>query len=167
MILERLTRWAQRLLRDGTPGQFVRYALCGVAATVVDMAVFYAFAWRLIPALGAGDPLVRLLGVELPALDVAVRARNFAINRGLAFVASNFAAYLLNIRWVFRAGRHRRAVELTLFYVVSVFSWMVGTAAGWVLISAFGLSTTLSYGANIVSAALVNFVCRKVWIFKR
>lgn len=156
---------SQNALR-ATANQFMRYGLCGVAATIVDMLVFYALAWHVLPALGPGDPLLRLLSVEAPALEVAIRARHYTINRGLAFLASNVAAYLLNVRWVFRAGRHRRAVEVALFYAVSVFSMVIGTAAGWFLIVAFGFSTTLSYGANIAASTGINFVCRKYYVFK-
>lgn len=146
--------------------QFVKYALCGGAATVVDVLVFYVLSWKVLPALGADDPLVRLFGLPVTAITDAVRERHFVINSGLAFIFSNFTAYILNVLWVFQPGRHKRHVEIGLFYLVSIVSIVSGTFLGWLMIRYMGMSTSASYLGKMISALLINFVCRKYIIFK-
>ncbi len=146
--------------------QFFKYGLCGGFATVVDMAVFYAVSLTVIPALAADDPVVRRLGLTGPFADEILRPRNFAINRAIAFLFSNAAAYLTNVRWVFEPGRHRRHVEIGLFLIVSGFSMAVGLGMGWSLIHWGGFSTTFSYAGNMAASILINYACRKYVVFK-
>lgn len=146
--------------------QFVKYGLCGGLATVVDLAVFYALSLTVIPTLLPDDPLVQRLGLSGPFVSEAVRARNYVLARAVAFVFSNLTAYVTNVLWVFEPGRHRRHVELGLFYLVSGFSLAAGTAVGWSLIHWGGLSTTVSLLANVVASTLINYACRKYLVFK-
>ena len=145
--------------------QFVGYAVCGGIATGVDVVVFYALAWRIIPALGADDPLVRLLNLAGPFAEEAVRSRHFLINRAIAFFFSNLAAYALNARFIFRPGRHGKHKEMMLFFVLSLTSVGIGTTVGWTLIRFAGWSTTVSYICNIIAAVLINYAGRKYWVF--
>ncbi len=163
--IARIRHWSGKDV--GLLVQFIKYTVAGGVATVVDLAVFYYLAWRVFPSLTPGDPVVRLLGLEGPVISEALRSRHFVVNNGIAFVVSNLSAYLLNILWVFEAGRHRRTVEIGLFYAVSGFSIFVGTFTGWLLIRTLGMSTTLSYLSKVVASALVNFIVRKLIIFKR
>ena len=84
----------------------------------------------------------------------------------VAFLFSNLTAYLLNIFWVFRAGRHHWFIEIGLFYLVSGTSVVVGGALMGYLIHHFGLVTTQAFGANVLASALINFGLRKYVIFK-
>jgi hypothetical protein len=52
-----------------------------------------------------------------------------------------------------------------LFYAVSLVSFFVGTFIGAWLIKGFGLDTTYSYIAAMVSALLINYAGRKFFIF--
>jgi putative flippase GtrA len=99
-------------------------------------------------------------------VDESLRSRNFVIDSVVTFLFSNLTAYVLNVLWVFEPGRHRRMVEVALFYAVSTASMGVGTFLGWFLISIFGLSTTASYLAKMFSSLLINFLCRKFIVFK-
>lgn len=156
----------QFMQRDATPEvQFIKYALSGGVSMVVDALIFYTFACTLFPALKPDDPLRRI--IPLPAHEIGnrQRSRNFVINTLIAFMFSNFVAYLINIHWVFAPGRHTPALELTLFYAVSAFSIFFGTALGWMMIRKLKLSTTFSYAGKIIGATLINFVCRKYLIF--
>ena len=84
----------------------------------------------------------------------------------ICFFFSNLTAYILNVRWVFKPGRHNRVVEVLLFYAVSALSALIGTPLMGLLIRYLGLMTTLAFGVNIVVAVMVNYALRKFVIFK-
>ena len=156
----------RRWLEPGHLWQFVKYGLAGGAATLVHIAVFHLAAWKLFPALQERDFLVVLLGLSVQEVDVASRSLNSMLANGVAFLFGNLTAYLLNIRFVFEAGRHRRSVEIGFFYLVSGVSIAAGTALMGFLIRHFGLATTVAFGANLVTALMINFLMRKYYIFK-
>lgn len=156
----------QFLQREAHPViQFLKYAISGGAATAVDVALFYLLATTVLPALKPDDIVARLLKLSLPAITEAVRARNYVINKAITFVFGNLTAYILNILWVFKPGRHPLWKEVALFYIVSVTSWAIGSGLGWLLIWLFGWQTTLVYVVNMVTSLSINFVCRKYLIF--
>ena len=146
--------------------QFIKYAIGGGVATAVDVFVFYLLSWKIAPALNDNDPIVRKFRLPIVHIDEDKRSRRFILNSAIAFVFSNFTAYLINIFWVFEPGRYAWYVELGLFYVVSGLSLFIGTFLGWLLIRTFRLSTTYSYITKLISALLINYVCRKFVIFK-
>ncbi len=148
--------------------QFIKYGMCGGAATVVDMTVFFLFAWLVFPALTESDPFAKLLGFfqfDIRAVTESLRLRNYWIDKGICFLFSNFTAYILNVLFVFKAGKHKRHHELMLFYAVSLISFLIGTAAGDLLIRFGGLDTTYSYITAMISALLINYAGRKFFIF--
>lgn len=147
--------------------QFIKYGICGGVATLVDVLIFYFLAWKVFQAVNDTDIVAQLLGWDVPVIDEAVRSRNFVINSCIAFIFSNLTAYLLNFYWVFHPGRHKRHVEIGLFYLVSVVSIALGTFLGWVMITVFGMSTTASYLGKMIASLLINFVCRKYIVFKK
>jgi len=148
------------------PVQFLKYALSGCVAVAVHALAFYLFSWLLVPALNEDDIVVRIFNLSVIAVNDVVRARNAFINNWLAFIFSNLAAYILNILWVFESGRHSRFVEIVMFYAVSAISSAAGSAVLWLLVRFIGASTTMAFVADIVAAAMVNFVVRKYFIFK-
>lgn len=148
------------------PIQFLKYSISGCVAVAVHVVAFYFFSWLLVPALKEDDIVVRILHLTVTAINDTVRARNAVINNWLAFIFSNFAAYILNVAWVFESGRHKRWMEITMFYAVSAISIAVGSAVMWLLVRFFGSSTTMAFAADIAAAAMVNFVVRKYYIFK-
>jgi putative flippase GtrA len=145
--------------------QFIKYGMCGGLATVVDMVVFFLFAWFVFPALTHEDLLVQLLNLSPEPITEAVRSRNFVIDSLICFIFSNLTAYILNLLFVFKGGKHKRHVEVALFYAVSIVSLILATFVGWLLISVFGLSTTWSYVAKMIAALLINYAGRKFFIF--
>lgn len=158
--------WIQLTQREASlPVQFLKYSISGGVAVAVHIIFFYLLSWLIVPALKDDDVVARLLNLTVTAVSDGVRARNAVINNWLAFIFSNFAAYVLNASWVFHPGRHSRLVEISMFYAVSAISIAVGSAVMGVLIHSFGMSTTLAFGADIVASALVNFVVRKYYIF--
>ena len=151
--------------KDNHLVQFLKYGICGGIATVVDVVTFFLLAWFAFPALAQDDIFVRLFDLSPEPITEALRARNFIINSILCFLVSNLSAYILNILFVFKTGKHKRHHELLLFYAVSIVSLILATAAGWMLISVFGLGTTWSYVAKMVAAVLINYAGRKFFIF--
>jgi putative flippase GtrA len=145
--------------------QFLKYSICGGVAFAVDMIVFFLVAWLLFPALTEGDLFVRVFNMQVEAVPENIRMINFCIGNVIAFIASNLTAYIMNIFFVFKAGRHSRWKEVVLFYLVSAVSVGIGVAIGAGLIQAFGLSTSTSYIAKAVSTALINYAARKFIIF--
>jgi putative flippase GtrA len=146
--------------------QFIKYAIAGGVATFVDIVVFYTLAWKVFPALNADDVVVRILKLSIKPVDELTRSRRFVIITAIAFFFSNLTAYLINVAWVFEAGRHAWWIEIGLFYAVSGISIVLGTFLGWVMIRFMHLSTTSSYIGKMIAALLINFVCRKFFIFK-
>jgi len=154
--------------KDNRLVQFIKYGVCGGAATAVDMTIFFLFAWLIFPALRESDPFTKLLGFlhfDVRTVSESVRLRNYWIDKTIGFLFSNFTAYILNVLFVFKAGKHKRHHELMLFYAVSLISFFVGTFIGAWLIKGFGLDTTYSYIAAVISALLINYAGRKFFIF--
>ena len=108
--------------------QFIKYAIAGAIATVVNIGLFYCCAFKLMPALTPTDPVAKLLHVQVGPLSDAVRARNSIIDNFVAFLFSNLTAYLINIVWVFESSRHNRVREILYFYLVSGVSFALGSA---------------------------------------
>ncbi len=145
--------------------QFLKYAFCGGIAFAADIVTFFLVAWFFFPALTDDDIFVRIFNLEIQPVSESVRMVNFVICSALAFLVSNMTAYILNVFFVFKAGKHSRWKELGLFYLVSGISIAIGTGVGAALINVFGLATTFSYIAKSVSATLINYAGRKFFIF--
>ena len=158
--------------------QFGKYAVAGVIATVVSQGLWLILSLTSFPAFTADEvetyrSILAKIGIELPALEVEQldlsddqRARNSTIANAIGWVFANIVAYLANVLWVFEGGRHHRVLEFLYFTLISGFSTLVGIAAGPLLIKLFGISTGLSQLSLLVTAVLVNYVCRKFFVFK-
>lgn len=146
--------------------QFVKYSISGGVAVLVNTIAFYLLAWLILPALNPDDIFVRLAGLSVEELGDTLRANRAIIDNCIAFIFSNLAAYILNIYWVFEPGRHHKVVEIALFYLVSGISFAIGLGLMWILIRYLSFSTTIAFGAELVTAALINFAVRKYFIFK-
>jgi putative flippase GtrA len=153
--------------RDAHPVvQFIKYGLAGCVATSVDISVFYFLSWKVFPALTADDSVVKLLGMPITVIDELTRSRHYLLNKAITFLFSNFTAYIINVLWVFEPGRHKKWVEFSLFYAVSIVSFALGTFLGWFVIKVFGMTTTAAYVANMFASLMVNYACRKYLVFK-
>ncbi len=162
-----MTEWIQEFLsRDaGLVAQFIKYAIAGGIATAAHIAIFHLLGWRLLPCLQERDWAVQLLHLRVVELDDQARSRNSMLANGGAFLVSNMVAYLVNVMWVFHPGKHSRAVEIGLFYLVSGVSIVLGTSMmGW-LIRKYGMSTTYAFISNLFTALLINYAMRKFFIF--
>ena len=132
----------------------------------MHIVVFHLVAWKIFPSLQEEDFFVAVLGLSVAEVDVATRSLNSMLSNGSAFICSNLVAYLINVFWVFKSGRHHRVIEIGLFYLVSGVSVVIGTGMMGFLIRYYGMQTTYAFFVNIVSAVLINYGMRKFYIFK-
>ncbi len=147
--------------------QFIKYAIAGGIATVVDMVTFSLCAWLLLPALSENELIVKLFHVQVPQLSDQLRAWHFAGDMAIAFLFSNTTAYLIDVAWVFHPGRHSRWMEFLLFFGVSLTSSVIGTGLGWALIRWFGMGAVAAYIAKAGAALAINYAGRKFFVFQR
>lgn len=162
-----MMEWLQGFLSQdsGAFAQFIKYAFIGGIATAVNIFIFHLVGWKMVPCLQERDWAVQALHLRVEDLDDNRRSRNSMIANGIAFLFSNMVAYIGNVLWVFKAGRHSFFVEIGLFYLVSGVSVAIGTPImGW-LIRRFGMRTTYAFIANLVTALLINYAMRKYVIF--
>ncbi len=137
---------------------------------MVDVGITFLAAVFIFRALGVGDPMVdlfsRYLHIDLPVvMDETLRTRNFLFDSAIAFLFSNLTAYVLNIKFVFKAGRHKRHQEVLYFYLVSAVSLLITLGISAVLIKGFGVSSSMTKVVGVVVAVLVNYGGRKYLIF--
>ena len=139
--------------RDVHPAiQFIKYALSGAVSTIV-FAVVYLVISHLNPgnpAAGAGEKFRETL---LPTL--------------VAFGFANVVVYWLNTRWVFTPGRHSLIREFLFFTLVNMPGAIGGTLVQGLLVSEFGWSRPAAIIGFLVPNILINYVCRKFFIFKK
>ena len=137
--------------------QFAKYGALGVITTLVQVGAFTWFSHTLFPA---HDYLVE--GGITPAL----KERHAILSNLLAFPFAVLFNYVANVLFVFTPGRHSRFRELVLFIGISFATFAVGLLSGPALISR-GLDPWIAQGVLVVTSALLNFVCRKFFVFLR
>lgn len=146
--------------------QFIKYGIAGGLATVTNIILFQLAAWKIWPCLEDNSLLVKIFDLSVPVLEDSVRGWHAVYSNVLAFMIANFVAYILNIKFVFKAGRHHWVVEIGLFYLVSGISMVLGTIIMKWLISTYGISTDIAFFTNMITAILINYAVRKFFIFK-
>jgi len=146
--------------------QFIKYGISGGISTAVHIACFYAMAITMFPALNPDDVIARFLNLSSAIVSDGIRARNSVIDNVVAFLFSNLAAYLINIKWVFEPGRHHPFLEIFYFYLWSGISILVGSAIMGFMIHLCGIATTFAFVINVAVCLLINFIVRKHIVFK-
>lgn len=146
--------------------QFIKYGIAGGLATFVHIVIFHLVAWKIFPALQENDFIIAISGVTITEVDVATRSLNSMLSNGVAFICSNMVAYIINVFWVFKQGRHNIIIEIALFYLVSGVSVLIGTGMMGFLIKSYNMQTTYAFMVNLVSAVMINYGMRKFYIFK-
>ena len=150
--------------KDHAGIQFLKYVTCGGFALTVDMLVAFLIAWLWLPALKGTELFVKLFHVQCTDVPEGTRTVNFIIGSVIAFLISNLVAYILNVRFVFKAGKHSRLKEIGLFYAVSGISIGIGVALG-ALVVWLNFSYDWSYVTKALSAMMINYTVRKHFIF--
>jgi len=148
--------WRERLRvllsHDADPlTQFLKYVAAGCVAAGTHYLLFFVITHFWLPVTEATP-------------------WNFTIANCIGFVFSGTVAYLANIRWVFKPGRHSRVREISLFFGVALVAFAIGTPLGQYLVNRFDLVDGYRHIAQLATmstSVLVNYACRKFFIFAR
>lgn len=146
--------------------QFVKYGVIGVLSTVVQTAAFYILASTALRCLDGDDFAVRFLSLPAAGVSDGVRAWRFGLATGIGFLISNLFCWLMNRAFVFKPGKHVWYIELAMFMAVSGFAMLLATVLSGILISRFGLMTTIAVLVEVFVSFVFNFLIRKFIIFK-
>lgn len=158
----------QFMQREAGPRiQFIKYAIAGGIATVVDMVTFSLCAWLLFSALSPNELIVKLFHINVAPIPDNLRALHYSVDMAIAFLFSNTTAYVIDSLWVFHPGRHSRWKEFTLFFAVSFVAMVIGTGLGAGLIKWFGMGAAVAYIAKAGAALAINYAGRKFFVFLR
>ena len=95
-----------------------------------------------------------------------IRSRNLFINNCIGFTLANIVAYITNVMFVFKPGRHHPAREFLLFTLVSGISFVISQMAGPWLVKAYGMPTNVAILSNLFVSMMLNFAARKAFIFR-
>ncbi len=134
--------------------QFGKYGICGVISLLVFITV---------------TTIGRSLYPQHFSLDLSqsTRSWNNSLIQFIAFIPSNLIAYILN-RWlVFTPGRHQVRKEFALFTLISFLSFSLGLILPVWLVQTFNALNKIADLSFIISSAMVNFVCRKFFVFEK
>ena len=133
--------------------QFMKYGICGVGSLIIGQGIWLALSIWVYPALDSGIPK-------------EVRALHSTYNNMISFFFGNLFAYVTNSLWVFTPGRHHRVMEFIYFTLISTLGFVIGLSFGPLLIQIYGINTLLAQLMTVFSSVLVNYVCRKFFVFK-
>jgi len=133
--------------------QLGKYGMCGVMATVLHNVIFFVLAKWFIPALDEHD---------LPNLT---RAWHIVYNNLIAFFFSNLFVYCTNLMFVFTGGRHNRMLEFALFTLVNLIAMIPALAISFYAANS-GTETPYAQLIFVICSAMMNFLCRKFFVFK-
>lgn len=154
--------------KDSSVAQIIKYGISGGISVAVVQVTFYLLAWLVLPCMRATDPVARML----TALGFSVRAasedelkRNLWIIMVFCFLLANAVAYALNVLFVFKAGRHRKSLEILLFFGASLLQFFFIWVAG-ILISVFKWEVTYANFAMLLAGLIANYIVRKYIVFK-
>lgn len=139
--------------------QFGVYGLCGGLATVVFTGLVIFLSYNVFPAM---DGMI----VDGKPISDALRAKDLLINNTIAFIVANVVAYITNVLFVFKTGRHHPVLEFLYFTAGSSVAFAISQFAGPWLVHHYGLPTAVAIVTNIVASVLLNFAIRKFFVFK-
>ncbi|MCB1076609.1 MAG: GtrA family protein [Verrucomicrobiae bacterium] len=159
--------------------QFAKYGIAGGLATVAHQGTWLLVCFTLFPAFSAEEiqsyrEILAKIHLTLPHLEVEgmaladnIRALHSTYGNIIGWFFGNGVAYAVNAAWVFQGGRHNRWLEFLYFTAISGFATLAGLMAGPYLIKTFGISTGLSQLSLLFTSILVNYVCRKFFVFSK
>lgn len=134
--------------------QFCKYVLCGGLSAAVMIGVI-AYVTLNYPDF-----------VDREKLSTAQLVKNTNIVNTLAFIPSCLIAYFTNRAFVFSSGRHPVWIEFLSFIAITTLSYICGLLGTAFVLRSFEVSSLVGNLAFGIPSALVNFVCRKLFIFK-
>jgi putative flippase GtrA len=146
--------------KDSHPAiQFLKYSISGGAAVIVYGGVFFYLlhsVWPELQHLGTDasiTPWTKFVKTLLPT--------------GIAFFFSNIVVYFINTRWVFTTGRHHPVLEFLYFTLVNMPGALGGAVVQGILVANFHWSAPAAFAGFLVPNILINYICRKFFIFKK
>lgn len=140
--------------------QFMKYGICGVGAAITHNVTLI-----LITSLWL--PVWKGMLIDGVPLDEASRASNLKTANMWAFPSGVLFAYITNTLWVFTRGRHSWLKEFALFVGVAALAFFPGLVVVDWLAGHLHLPSTVAQIGFILTSVVVNFVCRKLFIFKQ
>ncbi|MBX3741155.1 MAG: GtrA family protein [Akkermansiaceae bacterium] len=136
------------------------------AAPVWQFAKYLAIGVLSVPVFLSGCWLFRASVVWLdPQAYPQNRPAWLLLEITMGFLTANAFTYETNRRWVFKAGRHSRAREFTLFTVSAALCFAVAQTAAFLLISYSSTPDLVVKMTVIILSTLVNFISRKTIVF--
>jgi putative flippase GtrA len=132
--------------------QFIKYGVCGALATVI-FSIVYLVMTHFFP----GDPHA----------ETWEKFRETLLPTAVAFCFANAVVYWLNTRWVFVQGRHSPLMEFLWFTMVNMPGAVGGALVQGLLVSHYGWTKPAALFGFLVPNILINYVCRKFFIFKQ
>ena len=138
--------------------QFLKYSISGGVAVIVYAGVYFYLIHKLWPEL-------QHIGKDM-SVDPWVKFTKTLPPTGIAFFFSNIVVYWINTRWVFTTGRHHPVLEFLFFTLVNMPGVLGGTVVQGILVAKFGWTATAAFAGFLVPNILINFICRKFFIFK-
>ena len=154
--------------KDCVYTQAIKYIFCGGISVVVDQAVFYLLAWLVLPILPPDDPFskfIGLFGFHVRNIDQDRFYLNYWMIKAICFIASNTVVYLLNVLFVFRSGRHKRSVEIAMFFGFSLLQFFYIWLGG-VLMTQYAWKPTYANISMLILGIITNYIARKKIVFK-
>lgn len=139
--------------------QFLKYVVCGGMATLTTILVVAILSRYVFPA-------AKGMIVDGQVLDEELRKHNLLVNNAIAFPFSGIVGYILNVMFVFKAGRHSRGLEMFLFFFVAAVGFFPGLFVVDYLVGRFHVASTVAMVGFIITSFMVNYVFRKFVIFK-
>ncbi len=120
--------------------QLIKFAVTGMAGTIVDFAVFTI-------SVGFTD--------------------NSAISRAFGYACGTLWAFFINRSWVFNStSGFSRLIPFLLLYIVSG-TVAVFTQWGFELFEIPNLGVFVAYGLSLVVASTINFLGMRYLVFKK
>lgn len=153
--------------KNSSVAQIIKYVISGGISVAVVQVSFYLLAWLVLPCMRATDPVARMLitlGFSVRAASEDELKRNLWIIMIVCFLLSNAVAYLLNVLFVFKTGRHRKSLEILLFFGSSLLQFFFIWIAG-ILISVFKWEVTYANFTMLLSGFVANYLIRKHVVF--
>lgn len=153
--------------KDSLLPQIIKYVISGGISVAVVQITFYLLAWRIFPCMRANDPVARILtelGFSVQVASEDELKRNLWIIMGICFLLSNAVAYILNVLFVFKTGRHRKPLEILFFFGSSLLQFFFVWIAG-ILISEYKWEVTYANLAMLLAGIVSNYMIRKHIIF--
>ncbi|MEM7015094.1 MAG: GtrA family protein [Verrucomicrobiota bacterium] len=155
--------WAAFIRKDAHPLlQFVKYGMCGVFAVILHTIVFYLVSREWAFPCHEG---MMLKGEKLENTDFALQL-NFVIGNTIGFLCANVATYLTNLAFVFKGGRHNRFLEFLYFTAIASIGFIIGMVISLLQLRGGIGESWAAMGTLIITSAIVNFLCRKFFVFK-